>query len=99
MFNTAQVTNKEPPSCMTKAPINIRSVAPTMSEFMQTLEKAAQAIRQEPQVIAAADKPKNQHKAAIAILAGVDLFMRFVTRNSHDFSVDIARMLMYMAKD
>ncbi|CAO0798642.1 unnamed protein product [Mucor circinelloides] len=63
------------------------STAPTMSEFMQTLEKAAQAIRQEPQVIAAADKPKNQHKAAIAILAGVDLFMRFVTRNSHDFSL------------
>ncbi|KAF1804470.1 hypothetical protein FB192DRAFT_1275477 [Mucor lusitanicus] len=58
-----------------------------MSEFMQTLEKAAQAIRQEPQVIAAAEKPKNQHKAAIAILAGVDLFMRFVTRNSHDFSL------------
>ncbi|KAK4519004.1 DNA kinase/phosphatase Pnk1 [Mucor velutinosus] len=63
------------------------STAPTMSEFMQTLEKAAQAIRQEPQVIAAADKPANQHKAAIAILAGVDLFMRFVTRNSHDFSL------------
>ncbi|KAL0142652.1 hypothetical protein V8B55DRAFT_1596437 [Mucor lusitanicus] len=63
------------------------STAPTMSEFMQTLEKAAQAIRQEPQVIAAAEKPKNQHKAAIAILAGVDLFMRFVTRNSHDFSL------------
>ncbi|KAI8646869.1 hypothetical protein BD408DRAFT_409346 [Parasitella parasitica] len=63
------------------------STAPTMSEFMQTLERAAQAIRQEPQVIATADKPKNQHKAAIAILAGVDLFMRFVTRNSHDFSL------------
>lgn len=63
------------------------STAPTMSEFMQTLEKAAQAIRQEPQVIAVAEKPKNQHKAAIAILAGVDLFMRFVTRNSHDFSL------------
>lgn len=59
-----------------------------MSEFMQTLEKAAQAIRQEPQIIADNQQtPKNQHKAAIAILAGVDLFMRFVTRNSHDFSV------------
>lgn len=65
-----------------------QNIAPTMSEFMQTLEKAAQAIRQEPQLIASADKPKNQHKAAIAILAGVDLFMRFVTRNSHDFSVN-----------
>lgn len=57
-----------------------------MSEFMQTLEKAAQAIRQEPQLVTK-DKPKNQHKATIAALAGVDLFMRFVTRNSHDFSV------------
>lgn len=56
-----------------------------MSEFMQTLEKAAQSIRQEPQLTN--DKPKNQHKTTIAILAGVDLFMRFVTRNSHDFSV------------
>ena len=54
-----------------------------MSEFMQTLEKAAQAIRQEPQ----SQEGKNQHKAAIAVLAGVDLFMRFVTRNSHDFSL------------
>ncbi|CAO3622064.1 unnamed protein product [Mucor hiemalis] len=62
------------------------STAPTMSEFMQTLEKAAQAIRQEPQIITK-DKPKNQHKATIAVLAGVDLFMRFVTRNSHDFSL------------
>lgn len=61
-------------------------IAPTMSEFMQILEKAAQAIRQEPQIITK-DKPKNQHKATIAVLAGVDLFMRFVTRNSHDFSV------------
>lgn len=69
-----------------------------MSEFMQTLEKAAQAIRQEPQVIAAAEKPKNQHKAAIAILAGVDLFMRFVTRNSHDFSVNTATKLTYRTK-
>ncbi|KAI9244268.1 hypothetical protein EDC94DRAFT_530998 [Helicostylum pulchrum] len=57
-----------------------------MSEFMQTLEKAAQSIRQEPQVMSK-EKPKNQHKATIAILAGVDLFMRFVTRNSHDFSL------------
>lgn len=57
-----------------------------MSEFMQTLEKAAQSIRQEPQAMSK-EKPKNQHKATIAILAGVDLFMRFVTRNSHDFSV------------
>lgn len=61
-------------------------LAPTMSEFMQTLEKAAQAIRQEPPLLSK-DKPKNQHKATIAVLAGVDLFMRFVTRNSHDFSV------------
>lgn len=53
-----------------------------MSEFMQTLEKAAQSIREEPQT-----QGDNQHKASIAILAGVDLFMRFVTRNSHDFSV------------
>ncbi|KAI8982026.1 hypothetical protein BDF20DRAFT_447709 [Mycotypha africana] len=58
-----------------------------MSEFMQTLEKAAQAFRNEPQNIASAEKHKNQHKAAIAILAGVDLFMRFVTRSSHDFSL------------
>lgn len=57
-------------------------LAPTMSEFMQTLEKAAQSIRQEPQT-----QGDSQHKATIAILAGVDLFMRFVTRNSHDFSV------------
>ncbi|KAI7899048.1 uncharacterized protein BX663DRAFT_522974 [Cokeromyces recurvatus] len=56
-----------------------------MSEFMQTLEKAAQSIRQDSQSLS--NKPKNQHKAAIAILAGVDLFMRFVTRNSHDFSL------------
>lgn len=69
-----------------------------MSEFMQTLEKAAQAIRQEPQVIAAAEKPKNQHKAAIAILAGVDLFMRFVTRNSHDFSVIMTIRLLHITK-
>ncbi|KAI9475545.1 MAG: hypothetical protein EXX96DRAFT_573740 [Benjaminiella poitrasii] len=61
------------------------STAPTMSEFMQTLEKAAQSIRQDSQSLS--NKPKNQHKAAIAILAGVDLFMRFVTRNSHDFSL------------
>lgn len=53
-----------------------------MSEFMQTLEKAAKSIREEPQT-----QGDNQHKASIAILAGVDLFMRFVTRNSHDFSV------------
>jgi translation initiation factor eIF-2B subunit alpha len=58
-----------------------------MSEFMQTLEKAAQSIRQEPQLVSNSDKPKNQHKTTIAVLAGVDLFMRFVTRNSHDFSV------------
>lgn len=69
-----------------------------MSEFMQTLEKAAQAIRQEPQVIAAAEKPKNQHKAAIAILAGVDLFMRFVTRNSHDFSVIMTIALLHITR-
>lgn len=56
-----------------------------MSEFMQTLEKAAQSIREDPQL--GTDKTKNQHKTTIAILAGVDLFMRFVTRNSHDFSV------------
>ncbi|KAI7873853.1 uncharacterized protein EV154DRAFT_527659 [Mucor mucedo] len=53
-----------------------------MSEFMQTLEKAAKSIREEPQT-----QGDNQHKASIAILAGVDLFMRFVTRNSHDFSL------------
>ncbi|KAI9329658.1 hypothetical protein BD770DRAFT_333982 [Pilaira anomala] len=57
-----------------------------MSEFMQTLEKAAQSIRQESQV-ASKEMAQNQHKATIAILAGVDLFMRFVTRNSHDFSL------------
>ncbi|KAI8373861.1 hypothetical protein BD560DRAFT_327573 [Blakeslea trispora] len=56
-----------------------------MSEFMQTLEKAAQDIRQEPETMSSNNK--NQHKAAIAVLAGVDLFMRFVTRNSHDFSL------------
>ncbi|KAI8876488.1 nagb/rpia/CoA transferase-like protein [Backusella circina FSU 941] len=56
-----------------------------MSEFMQTLEKAAQSIRQDTQ-LSSVEKAKNQHKASIAVLAGVDLFMRFVTRNSHDFS-------------
>lgn len=56
-----------------------------MSEFMQTLEKAADTIRDDPQSVT----DKNQHKAAIAILAGVDLFMRFVKRNSHDFSVKL----------
>jgi translation initiation factor eIF-2B subunit alpha len=57
-----------------------------MSEFMQTLEKAAQSIRNDTQV-SSIERAKNQHKASIAVLAGVDLFMRFVTRNSHDFSV------------
>jgi hypothetical protein len=73
----------------------IPNIAPTMSEFMQTLEKAAQAIRQEPQIITK-DKPKNQHKASIAILAGVDLFMRFVTRNSHDFSVRMLLLFFFL---
>ncbi|KAI7858648.1 hypothetical protein BDC45DRAFT_434147 [Circinella umbellata] len=52
---------------------------------METLEGAAQAIRDDSQ------KPRRtvqgQHKATIATLAGVDLFMRFVTRNAHDFSL------------
>ena len=55
-----------------------------MSEFMETLERAAQSIRDDSQVQRAA---RGQHKATIATLAGVDLFMRFVTRNAHDFSV------------
>lgn len=66
-----------------------------MSEFMQTLEKAAQSIRQESQV-ASKEMAQNQHKATIAILAGVDLFMRFVTRNSHDFSVRVSHIYMYI---
>lgn len=55
-----------------------------MSEFMQTLERAAQSLRESAQKI---DRPQTQHKAYIAVLAGVDLFMRFVNRSSHDFSV------------
>ncbi|KAI8979935.1 hypothetical protein BDB01DRAFT_725633 [Pilobolus umbonatus] len=59
-----------------------------MSEFMQTIERAAQTIRNDAHRRSCpAGKGKNQHKASIAILAGVDLFMRFVTRNSHDFSL------------
>ncbi|KAI8388511.1 uncharacterized protein BYT42DRAFT_560313 [Radiomyces spectabilis] len=65
-----------------------QSEAPTMSEFMQTLERAAQSIRQDVQTNRRIHgKPPNRHKATIATLAGVDLFMRFVTRNSHDFSL------------
>ncbi|KAI9496043.1 hypothetical protein BDB00DRAFT_811491 [Zychaea mexicana] len=60
------------------------NAAPTMSEFMETLERAAQSIRDDSQTRRA---EKGQHKATIATLAGVDLFMRFVTRNSHDFSL------------
>ncbi|KAF7728573.1 Translation initiation factor [Apophysomyces ossiformis] len=66
------------------------SKAPTMSEFMQTLERAAQKIREDSANqtdIRRADKTETQHKATIATLAGLDLFMRFVTRNSHDFSL------------
>ncbi|KAI9320212.1 putative initiation factor [Dichotomocladium elegans] len=59
--------------------------APTMSEFMVTLEQAAQSIRNESQSDSSSTT-KHQHKATIASLAGVDLFMRFVTRHSHDFS-------------
>ncbi|ORE10839.1 IF-2B-domain-containing protein [Rhizopus microsporus var. microsporus] len=55
-----------------------------MSEFMQTLERAAQSLRESAQKI---DRPQTQHKAYIAVLAGVDLFMRFVNRSSHDFSL------------
>ncbi|RUS21271.1 hypothetical protein BC937DRAFT_93129 [Endogone sp. FLAS-F59071] len=78
------------------------SQASTMSEFMQTLEDAAQQI----QAISSADAgawrtshllstaqdaegkspihSQCHHKATIATLAGCDLFMRFVARNSHD---------------
>ncbi|KAI8343662.1 hypothetical protein BC941DRAFT_343740 [Chlamydoabsidia padenii] len=61
-----------------------------MSEFMQTLEKAAKALRDasEKTEHRLAEKQQCQHhKATIATLAGLDLFMRFVTRNSHDFSL------------
>jgi hypothetical protein len=61
-----------------------------MSEFMQTLEKAAKALRDASEKTGhhLAEKQQYQHhKATIATLAGLDLFMRFVTRNSHDFSV------------
>ncbi|SAL96235.1 hypothetical protein, partial, partial [Absidia glauca] len=66
------------------------SLAPTMSEFMQTLEKAAKALRDASEKTGhhLAEKQQYQHhKATIATLAGLDLFMRFVTRNSHDFSL------------
>ncbi|CDS04738.1 hypothetical protein LRAMOSA07268 [Lichtheimia ramosa] len=56
-----------------------------MSEFMVTLEGAAQSIRDESKE-SAPRMQNQQHKATIAALAGVDLFMRFVTRHSHDFS-------------
>ncbi|KAI9282563.1 hypothetical protein BY458DRAFT_496638 [Sporodiniella umbellata] len=55
-----------------------------MSEFMQTLEKEAQALRESAEK---KDRPQTQHKAHIAVLAGVDLFMRFVNRSSQDFSL------------
>ncbi|KAI8147776.1 hypothetical protein BJV82DRAFT_593304 [Fennellomyces sp. T-0311] len=60
------------------------NAAPTMSEFMENLERAAQSIRDDSQIQRAT---RGQHKATIATLAGVDLFMRFVTRNAHDFSL------------
>ncbi|KAG0766676.1 hypothetical protein G6F57_003806 [Rhizopus arrhizus] len=60
------------------------TTAPTMSEFMQTLEKEAQSLRESAEK---KDRPQTQHKAYIAVLAGVDLFMRFVNRSSHDFSL------------
>lgn len=72
--------------------LNVISLAPTMSEFMQTLEKAAKALRDasEKNGHRLAEKQQYQHhKATIATLAGLDLFMRFVTRNSHDFSVSM----------
>ncbi|ORZ17244.1 hypothetical protein BCR42DRAFT_414232 [Absidia repens] len=61
-----------------------------MSEFMQTLERAAKALRDASEKTGdrLAEKQQYQHhKATIATLAGLDLFMRFVTRNSHDFSL------------
>ncbi|KAI9251345.1 putative translation initiation factor eIF-2B subunit alpha [Phascolomyces articulosus] len=61
------------------------NAAPTMSEFMETLEGAAQSIRDDSQKTRRT--AQGQHKATIATLAGVDLFMRFVTRNAHDFSL------------
>lgn len=60
-----------------------------MSEFMQTLERAAKALRDASEKTGHHLVEKQQyqhHKATIATLAGLDLFMRFVTRNSHDFS-------------
>ncbi|KAI7865333.1 hypothetical protein BDF14DRAFT_1744314 [Spinellus fusiger] len=62
-----------------------------MSEFMQTLETTARSIREDSvghsSLRRAEVRPQNQHKAPIATLAGLDLFMRFVTRHSHDFSL------------
>lgn len=77
-----------------------------MSEFMETLQRAAQSIRENQSDTTVNDNNRtkslengarplqNQHKATIAALAGVDLFMRFVTRNSHDFSVSVPRTLL-----
>lgn len=62
-----------------------------MSEFMETLSRAAQSIRDNSHNQSGKRRAdtKSQHKATIAALAGVDLFMRFVTRMSHDFSACI----------
>ncbi|OAD68654.1 hypothetical protein PHYBLDRAFT_19436 [Phycomyces blakesleeanus NRRL 1555(-)] len=51
-----------------------QSTAPTMSEFMQTLENASRLIREDSATNASSRR-------------SLDLFMRFVTRNSHDFSL------------
>ncbi|KAI8070392.1 hypothetical protein BC940DRAFT_295986 [Gongronella butleri] len=66
-----------------------QSTAPTMSEFMQTLDKASKAVREASEQVELRSlhkQPFQHHKATIATLAGLDLFMRFVKRNSHDFS-------------
>ncbi|ORX49781.1 IF-2B-domain-containing protein [Hesseltinella vesiculosa] len=71
-----------------------QSTAPTMSEFMQTLDKASRAVREasEQVELRSIDRQAFQHhKAAIATLAGLDLFMRFVKRNSHDFALSEAQ--------
>ncbi|KAI9303826.1 hypothetical protein BJ944DRAFT_182723 [Cunninghamella echinulata] len=58
-----------------------------MSEFMQTLEKAAKELRDDSENPDGRGNKLYQHKATIATLAGLDLFLRFVKRNSHDFSL------------
>ncbi|OZJ04829.1 hypothetical protein BZG36_02344 [Bifiguratus adelaidae] len=70
------------------------SSASTMSEFMQTLDQASQQIKAAAYAETGSwskymrlthEEPiQYQHKAQVAALAGMDLFLRFVARNSHD---------------